>query len=351
MRFYNQQHQHYAGVDLHARSLYACILDAEGDVLLHRRAPTRSDAFLSLVEPYRDGLVVACECLFCWYWLADLCHRENIAFVLGHALYMKAIHGGKSKNDKIDSNKIAVLLRGGMLPMSYVYPREMRATRDLLRRRLYFVRKRAELLAHIQNTNTQYNLPAFDDGRIAKPWNRVELLEHFGDDAEVQMSIAADLAMLDTYDTTINELELYLEQCIRTDGLAAYSLLRTIPGVGKVLALTFFYEIHEIERFAQVGNFLSYARLVPGDRESDGKKTKGGGGRKMGNAHLKWAFSEAAVHFLRGHPQHQKLFARLEKKHGRRKALGVLAAKLARAVYFMLKRKESFDVERLLKTS
>jgi transposase len=97
--------------------------------------------------------------MFTWYWLADLCTQEGIPFVLGHALYRKAIHGGKAKNDKIDAQKIAVLLRGGMFPQAYVYPADMRATRDLLRRRMYLMRKRAELLTHIQNTNSQYNLP------------------------------------------------------------------------------------------------------------------------------------------------------------------------------------------------
>jgi hypothetical protein len=112
-----------------------------------------------VIAPYREDLVVAVECIFTWYWLADLCTYEGSPFVLGHALYMKAIHGGKAKNDKIDAHKIAVLLRGGMLPQAYVYPAEMRATRDLLRRRLHLTRKRAELLTHVQQTNWQYNLP------------------------------------------------------------------------------------------------------------------------------------------------------------------------------------------------
>ena len=79
---------------------------------------------------------MAAECMFTWYWLADVCAAEGIPFVLGHALAMKAIHGGKAKNDRIDSHKIAVLLRGGMLPQAYVYPAAMRSTRDLIRRRL-----------------------------------------------------------------------------------------------------------------------------------------------------------------------------------------------------------------------
>src|SRR5580765_5202259 len=124
------------------------------------RAPRRS--FRSSIAPFRNGLVVGCECMFAWYWLADLCEDESIPFTLGHALYMKAIHGGKAKNDKIDAAKIAGLLRGGMFPMAFVYPRDMRETRDLLRRRTFFVRQKAQLIAHIQNTNSQYNLPPFE---------------------------------------------------------------------------------------------------------------------------------------------------------------------------------------------
>ena len=136
MRFYTQQHQYYCGIDLHARSMYLCILNQAGEVLLHRNMRANPDAFLKAVGPYREDLVVAVECMFTWYWLADLCRSEQIAFVLGHDLYMKAIHGGKAKNDRIDAHKIATLLRGGMIPRAYVYPPEMRATRDLLRRRL-----------------------------------------------------------------------------------------------------------------------------------------------------------------------------------------------------------------------
>jgi transposase len=115
MRFYSKQHRYYCGIDLHARTMYVCILDQGGEILLHRNMKTSPDALLKAIAPYRDHIVVAAECMFTWYWLADLCAAEGIPFVLGHALYMKAIHGGKAKNDKIDAHKIAVLLRGGML--------------------------------------------------------------------------------------------------------------------------------------------------------------------------------------------------------------------------------------------
>ena len=120
MRFYTNQHPFYCGIDLHARSMYVCILSHDGEILLHRNMKAAPEPFLKAIAPYRDGLVVAVECLFTWYWLADLCAQAGIAFVLGHALYMKAIHGGKAKNDTIDSHKIAALLRGGMLPQASV---------------------------------------------------------------------------------------------------------------------------------------------------------------------------------------------------------------------------------------
>jgi hypothetical protein len=158
MRFYTQQHPLYCGIDLHARTIYLCILDQAGETLLHRTMQATPEALRKAIAPYQGQIVLAAACMCTWYWLADLCAEHEMPFVLGHALYMQAIHGGKATNDKSDAQKIAVLLRGGMLPQAYVAPAEMRATRDLLRRRMHLTRKRAELLAHVQNTNSQYHL-------------------------------------------------------------------------------------------------------------------------------------------------------------------------------------------------
>jgi hypothetical protein len=205
MRFYTKQHPFYCGIDLHARTMYVCILSQGGEVVLHRNMKAGPDALLKALAPYRDQIVIAVECVFTWYWLADLCARERIPFVLGHALYMKAIHGGKAKNDKIDAQKIAVLLRGGMLPQAYVYPAEMRATRDLLRRRMYLTRKRAELLAHIQNTNSQYHLPEVGK-KLAYKANRTGVAERFPDPA-VQKSMDVDLALIGYYEPLLRDVE------------------------------------------------------------------------------------------------------------------------------------------------
>jgi hypothetical protein len=235
MRFYTTQHPYYCGIDLHARTMYLCILDQRGEVLVHRNMKTDPDTFLKTIAPYREGIVVAVECMFTWYWLADLCADQGIPFVLGHALYMKAIHGGKAKNDTIDSQKIAALLRGGMLPQAYVYPAEMRATRDLLRRRMHLTHKRAELLAHVQNTNSQYNLPAIGK-KIAYKANREGVAERFADPA-VQKSIEVDLALITYYDELLRDVELTILKTARHHDAHTLYLLQTVPGIGKILSL------------------------------------------------------------------------------------------------------------------
>ena len=156
---YNTQHQFYCGVDLHARSMFVHILDKKGKTVFEEDLPADPDEFLHAIKPFRKNIVVGCECMFAWYWVADLCEKEKIPFVLGHALAMKHIHGGKAKSDKIDAGKLAAMLRGGLFPMAYVYPKAKRQTRDLLRRRSFFVRQRSQLIAHIVNTNSQFNLP------------------------------------------------------------------------------------------------------------------------------------------------------------------------------------------------
>ncbi len=345
MKFYITQHQYYCGIDLHTKTMYVCILNQAGETLLHQNIPSHPEPFLKLIIPYHENIVVAVECIFTWYWIADLCTKEGIPFVLGHALYMKAIHGSKTKNDKIDSQKIAMLLRAGMLPISYVYPSQMRSTRDLLRRRMYIMRKRAELLGHIQNTNSQYNLPQFGK-KIAYKTNRIGIEDHFTDDS-VKENIILDTKLLDTYDKLLNEVELHITNHAKISDSNSFHLLQSIPGVGKILALVMLYEIHDINRFQTVQDFCSYARLIKPIKESGGKQY-GTSNTKIGNHHLKWAFSEAACLFLRNNEKAQKYLQKLQYRHGKPKSLGIISHKLGRTVYYILKRKKAFDMQKFL---
>ena len=214
-------------------------------------------------------------------------------------------------------------------------------------RRLHFVRQRGALLAHIQITLRQYNLPS-PGKRITYRANRDGLGEGF-EDLSVRDSIAADLGLVDHFELVIGNLELAVVRQARHHDPNAFQLLRSIPGIGKILSLTILYEIHDIARFERVQDFASYSRLVKCQQSSAGK-VSGTGGAKIGNAYLKWAFSEAAVLFLAKCPAGKPLLTRIERKHGKAKALSILAHKIGRAVYFMLTRKTAFDLERFLKS-
>ena len=347
MNFYSQQHPFYCGIDLHANQMYACVVDQAGEKQLHRNFKTRqSEKFFEQLAPFGNDIVLGCESTFNWYWLADQCRERELPFVLGHALYLKAIHGGKVKNDKLDCEKLALLLRGGNFTTAYAYPRELRATRDLLRRRTQLVRRRAQTLTHIQIVNHQQNLPRFEK-KITYRSNRGGVAERFAEPS-VRASIELDLDLLGHYDQLLRKLELYLEQNAKVDNAQSFYRLQTIPGVGRILAMTMLYEIHTIKRFPTVGQFLSYCRLVRGSHTSAGK-TYGSPGKKIGNAHLKWAFSEAVPLLKRCCPDVKAFTDRIEKKHGPARANSYLAVKLGRAVYYMLKRGEAFELHRMLR--
>lgn len=327
--------------------MYACVVDAGGKKHLHRNFKTRqADKFFEELEPFGDGLVIGCESTFNWYWLADQCDARKLPFVLGHALYLKAIHGGKVKNDKLDSEKLAMLLRGGNFTTAYAYPAKLRATRDLLRRRTYFVRLKAQLLTHLQIINHQHNFDPFEK-KITYKSNRVGLADRF-DNPSVKASVEIDVGTADFLHDQIRKLELHIEQSAKVDDPQALYRLQSIPGVGRILAMTMLYEIHDINRFATVGKFLSYCRLVKGSHTSAGK-SYGSPGKKIGNAHLKWAFSEAVPLLKRCSPEARAFVDRIEKKRGKARAFSYLAVKLGRAVYYMLKRGEAFELERLLR--
>ena len=215
-----------------------------------------------VTNTFGKDIVVGVECIFTWYWVADFCAENGIEFALGHAYYMKSIHGGKTKSDKIDSEKIANMLRGGMFPIAYAYPKEKRTVRDLLRRRLFFVRQRAELSVHLQNTNHQYNInEPLTSSRMRSEVYRNTIPQKFSDPATLKM-VNADLAMFQAYHDIITKLEFQIEDSMEVQDPVSYSIINSVPGLGFILSLTILYEIDDIHRFSDVGKFISYCRLV-----------------------------------------------------------------------------------------
>jgi transposase len=336
----------YAGVDLHARSLFLTILDRDGQERFARNLPAAAEPFLKAVAPFRDGLVVGCECMHCWYWLADTCRDEQIAFALGHAWAMRAVHGSKTKCDRKDALAIARLLKGGNFPLAYVYPKERRGLRDLLRARLRLVRQRAELYGHVHTARRQANLPPVSSAVKYKS-KRAAITADVAD-VFVRRRVETHLALLEPLDTTIRRLEAEIEDAAKQHFPTELAVLQSTPGVGLVLSLTVLLEIDTIDRFATRQQFCSYARLCGAVQTSDNKRT-GAGNRRAGNAWLKWAFSEAAVLSAQKDERIGRLLEKLASRLGKAKALSALAHKLGRAFYHMLHTKEVFDVNRFVR--
>lgn len=350
MKYYTSTTEFNCGIDLHAREMYVCVMDRQGNKLVHTNIVGNDFGFfLKKIEPYRHSLTVVCECTFNWYWLADACFEAKVPFVLAHALYLKHITGGKNKNDRIDSEKLAHLLRANLIPPSYVYPSERRPIRTLLRQRMSYVWQRAALMTHVSMNQMAEGLtPVAKGGHNRDVWIERILTQY--DNPLHRMAVTCEMDMIRAYDTQIVKLEAEIIRQAKHHEGRDYQLLNTVPGIGRILAMTILFELDAIERFPTVKDFLSYSRLVKGSVASAGK-VKGLTGGKMGNAYLRWAFGEAAMICKRNHPLLTPYADRLVAKRGKFKGNAILSAKLARAVYFMLQKGTAFDAEKVIATS
>lgn len=347
MNFYKKQHNYYCGIDLHAKSLYVCIISHNNEKLLHKEIPANTESLMDLLKPFLNEIIIGAESMLCWYWLSNFCDKNNIEFVLGHPTYMRAIQSGKTKNDRIDSYKIAHILKAGSFPLAYKSPENIRHTRDLLRRRSKFVKNNAELKSHIKNTAHQYNLilPQLNLSLIK---DRGQVKDFFKDSPlSVQHSIEVDLNMIKSQSIEIRRIELHIEQQITIDNPESYNLLKAVPGIGNILSFTIIYEVGEINRFSSVQQFSSYARLIKCKSES-AEKSYGTRGNKIGNKNLKWALSQAAQFYSQASPQAKNYLSKLKKKHSLSKALTIFTHKFSRCIFYMLKNNSEFNEEKLL---
>ena len=333
----------YGALDLHANNTYAVVLDDNDQCLLDKRLPNRLDVILRELEPYRSELAgVAVESTFNWYWLVDGLMDHGYSVKLVNTCAVKQYDGLKFTDDRHDARWLAHLQRLGILPTGYIYPKEQRPIRDLLRQRASFVHHRTAHLLSLQNQIVRETGHMLKGNTLKKltPEEVYELLV----DEHCAMGADAHLEVIETLNEQIHHLEQAV--LVHANLQPRFRVLKSIGGVGQTLALTIMYEAGEIERFASVGNFVSYCRLVQSQRRSNDKK-KGQGNRKNGNPYLSWAFSEAAAFALRFQPLARRFYDRKLSKTCHPVAIRALAHKLARASYFMLRDQTLYQPERL----
>jgi len=330
----------YCGIDLHSNNSVVIVSDEEDRIVFSKRLPNDLGQIRAALEPHREDLAgVVIESTYNWYWLVDGLMDTGYQVHLAHPSAIKKYEGLKHSGDFADATYLAHLLRLGLLAEGYVYPREERGARDLARKRLQLVRYRTAQILAIEGILMRQT-GARLKGEAVKRLT-AEQVDAFAFAPDVSLAVEANRAVSQTLSQQIEALEKRLQQ--RVILRPEYRLLKTVPGIGEVLATTIMLETGTISRFTRVGNFSSYCRCVESLKESNGKR-KGEGNTRNGNKYLAWAFVEAANFALRCCPQARSFYDRKKSRSNRILALKALAHKLARACYHMLQDQKPFDV-------
>jgi transposase len=334
----------YCGVDLHSNNAVYVITDEKDKQLLRQRLPNELPVVLQTLAPFRPRLkVVAVESTYNWYWLVDGLMDHEYPVVLAHPSEMEQYDGIKEADDLTDAAFLARLARLNILPTGYIYPKEDRPVRDLLRRRMLLVQQRTGIILSLQNM-AQRQTGQSVGWRTLRQLDDEERADLLGDHACLAFVTDEQVELIELLTEKIRRFEKKVLEHARLKPV--YECLLTLPGVGTILALTIMLETGDVGRFATVGDYTSYCRCVRATHTSNGKKKAHHNG-KNGNPYLTWAFVEAVHHALRTCPPAKSFYDKKRAKRNGALATKALAAKWSKAAYYMMKRQEAFDLTRV----
>jgi transposase len=335
----------YAGIDLHSSNNFVGIINEEDRRLYQKRLPNRLEDVLLALEPFKESLKgVVIESTYNWYWLVDGLQEHGYKVHLANPSAIKQYEGLKHTDDKWDSFWLAHMKRLNILPEGYIYPKEERPVRDLLRRRLLYVRHRTSHILSLQSAITR-NLGYNISGNDIKKLNGSDADQLF-DEPFLVLAAENSIATIGFLSERINEIERGVKSHARLK--PEFKHLLTMPGIGNILGLTIMLEVGDIKRFPEVGNYSSYCRCVKSDRLSN-KKKKGEGNRKNGNKYLAWAYVEAANFAVRSYPEFQGFYDRKKSRTNGVVAIKAVSNKLARASYYVMRDHVPYDASKMFR--
>ena len=335
----------YAGIDLHSSNNFIGVIDAKDQKLYSKRHDNQLTQVLGALDPFKSTLKgVVVESTYNWYWLIDGLQEHGFKVHLANPSAIKTYEGLKHTDDQWDSFWLAHLLRLGILPEGYIYPREQRPIRDLLRRRLMFVRQRTAQILSLQSMIARIRGLDFSGESIKR--FRIDFVERLFESHHHRFTAERNRSTIQFLGGIIREIETEVRSQVelRKD----FQLLLTTPGIGLVLGLTIMLEVGDINRFPKVGDYSSYCRCVESKRITNNKK-KGQGNKKNGNRYLAWAYVEAANHAARVSQEAHKFFQRKLAKSNRTLATKALANKLSKATYYIMRDQVPYDAEKLFR--
>jgi transposase len=335
----------YAGVDLHSDNGFYGIIDDERRRVYQKRLPNNLEVVLDDLEPFKDEIgAIAVESTYNWYWLADGLMEHGYNVKLANPSAIDQYDGLKDVNDKTEAFFIALLLKLGILPEGYIYPKEERPVRDLLRRRLMFVKHRTANILSIQSLFTRQTGKKIGTNAIKKM--KGDDLGTFLDDDCLVLAGETNLDLISFLTKKIKEIEKAVEA--RIELRQEYKKLLTVPGIGTILGLTIMLETGDIGRFPGVGNYTSYCRCVEAKRTTNSKK-KGSNNSKNGNRYLAWAYVEAANFCIRWCEEAKAFFQRKAAQTNHVVAIKALSSKLSKACFFIIRDQMEFDISKIFK--
>lgn len=332
----------YGGIDLHSNNCVVTLIDEEGGHVMRKRIENDLSKMIALLEPYRNelaGLVV--ESTYNWYWLVDGLMEAGFKVHLANPAAIQQYSGIKHTDDNSDSHWLADMLRLNILPEGYIYPKEERTARDLLRKRMQLVQQSTLNLLSIQGLYARHLNKKITASKVKQLTEEQVKLDFAA--PNVALAVASNLVVLDCLQKQINVLEKALQKELRLE--PAFKKLTSIDGIGLILALTIMLETGEITRFSEVGDYASYCRCIGGAKYSNGKK-KGYTNSKNGNKFLSWAFTEAANFAIRHNETIKRYYQRKMAKTNSIVAIKTIAHKLARACFYVLRDNTEFDVQK-----
>jgi transposase len=330
----------YGGIDLHANNSVVVLINEQDQVLYQKRLPNDLATIVEQLAPHHmeiEGLVV--ESTYNWYWLVDGLMDAGYRLHLANPAAIQQYSGLKYTNDHSDAHWLAHMLRLGVLPEGYIYPKAQRPVRDLLRKRKYLVEQQTSHVLSVQNIILRNTGSRLSANRI-KQLSRADI-ETLLPDCDQALAVSSSLAVAACLAEQIKTVEKRVHSQLRSTSL--YTLLQTVSGIGPILAQTILLETGDIRRFPRVGDYASYCRCVDSTKVSNGKR-KGQGNVKNGNPYLSWAYAEAATFAIRLNPRVQRYYQRKQAKTKVPVARKTVAHKLARACYHMMRHQVPFDV-------
>jgi len=335
----------YAGIDLHSSNNYTAVIDEHDQRLYRKRLPNRVDTVVSALDPFKqtlEGVVV--ESTYNWYWLVDGLQDNGYTVHLANPSAIKQYEGLKHTDDQWDSFWLAHMLRLHILPEGYIYPKEERPVRDLLRRRLLFVKHRTAHILSLQSMITR-NCGTQMSSRAIKGLEQRDA-EILFDHPHLVLAAHHSIAAVRFLKERIVSIEKEVKSVITLR--KEFTSLLTIPGIGDILGLTIMCEVGDIARFPTVGDYSSYCRCVKSERLSNGKK-KDENNRKNGNKYLSWAYVEAANFAIRFSAHAQAFYQRKRAQRNGTVAIKALSNKVARASYYIMRDQVPYDPDKLFR--